>query len=1345
MKKRYVSILTAVLILLICVNIAFTALAMRATDAAARAYEERHAIISAIYESSVAGGVFTRLARYYAITGNDLAYESFFAELELDRYGETIETFAVFGVTEEELSIFNDVTDLRMQMLDIHREVIRLRRAGYIEEAIALAHGPEIQAVGIPAGPMSDEARDLVYERTTETALGQRRIAEIFGNLSIVSAILLTMGSILLLVFVGKSAMPGFVEVFGAAMLVLSCTALLFSILARTASEEQFYAYQKQYALINASYNAERGGEILTRMSRMFVITGNEFQHDSYFEELDRDRFGNALGDFILLNAESDEINTLVDVLGRLNLLRQIEAEAILLRTTGYYQQALDTAFGAEVAALDGPISLLGEQLRNMVNERTQGAIDAANYRHDMFVLVSLISLILLVAAGISKLVAIKHVHKEAMPGIIAHMFKRIESAAIRTKMFASFAIVILIFTTQVGIDAYFDIQIDRLNFHNSYYLTERSEILFTFHQEFIELRRLLRETFLSSSWLGAANEAEWILAEQNLSYSHAWLSHLKESYEASVIADPIIVATNGDSRIFIMGEIISHIDAIYEVYRENFFLSGNMSLDAGNVMDYTDAAEIFLQFLRYFINVNRDAAEERIIEFQNYSTTITLVSLAAAFVTAFLMAFSMLRSFSSRIKVIEAASVKVAQGDFELELQDGTDEITTAFTKTLDVFSHLVSEIYNVTDEGKKGNMDARIDPADYQGKHRETVLAINALLDSSEEMLRQKELSQVAQKASEEKSKFLARMSHEIRTPITAVLGISEICLRSSALSQYMKEALSKIHDSAQTLLNIVNDILDFSKIEAGKMPIVDKEYEVAKLIGNTTQMHMVYMEHKTVSLRVHVDEQLPARLIGDTLRIRQITSNLISNAFKYTESGFVSLSFSRGEERDGYVELIIVIADTGFGMSENQLEVMKTNEYSRFYESEDNFISGTGLGVPIVYSLAKMMNGQVNFESEVGKGTTARIVVPQKICTTETLGEEVAAILQNFESNSWQTEEKFKLALEPMPYGKVLVVDDVDANLFVAKGLLAFYGISVDTCSSGQEAVNKIEQGNVYDVVFMDILMPEQNGTETMRIMRDKGYSHPIVALTANALVGQAEEYTKRGFDDVVSKPIQSTQLNDVLLKFIRDKQPPEVIAEAKAKSSIHELADSSFADENQFANKNDINSFLNDESVIEKLRDDFARGHKDALVTITQALNGGDTETAHRLAHIMKSSAALIGEKTLSQIAKDAEDSLRDKKTLSDTQLSDLENELNHVLDNITLPKLTEVKGDMTKEEINELLDKLEPLLQSQNADSLKYIDELRRIPEAAELVKQMDDYDFELADKSMEALRQIYRG
>ncbi|MCL2248985.1 MAG: ATP-binding protein [Oscillospiraceae bacterium] len=1326
MKKKLITILTTVLIILTIINVVMATISMRANSAAAESYGERHAIISAIYESSIAGGAFTRLARYYSITGDEATYEQFFAELELDRYGQTQAVFIAYGAHDYEIELFQNVTDLRMQMLDIHKEVLRLRREGYAQEAIDLAHGPELQSLGIPAGPMSDEARDLVYERTTNTALTNQRTAEITGNLAIATSILILCGSIFLLIFAGKAGMPRRVDAFALFMLLLACAALIFSVLAGTSAEERHNAYQQQYELINASYNAERGGEILTRMSRMFVVSGNETQFNSYFAELENDRFGHALEYYILMNAKSSEINMLVDILGRLTVLRQIEAQSILLRTTGYYQEAIQTAFGADVAELDSPLAILGEELREAVNNRTQMTIDSEAHYYSIFATAFFIITVVFIIAGALNLLAIKHTGEDAVPGIAARAYRRIESAAIRTKLFASFSIVILFFSVQVGIDASFDFQINNLNYHKIHYMLERSDTIWAFHQEFTEMRRLLRATFLNDSWVESANEAEWLLAEQNLSSSYATISHLKEIYEASVRADPINILVYQDSRIVIIEEIMSHIDMIYKVYSENFNIPGNVDIDPVNVMDYTGPAEVLLQHLRHFIDVNRDEAERRIIELQDYSTIVTFTSLAAAFIIALLLAFSMLRTFTDRIKVIEKTAERVAQGDFDSNLLAGTDEITAAYSKLLEVFTELIDEINQVADEGRKGNTSARIDSGHYQGKHKETVLAINALLDTAEELLRQRELSQVAQKASEEKSKFLARMSHELRTPITAVLGISEIYLRSGTLPDNMVEAFNRIHDSARTLLNTVNDILDFSKIEAGKMILLAEEYDVAKLIGHATQMHTVYVEHKAVNLKVYVDEQLPVRLIGDTLRIRQIMNNLVSNALKYTEAGSVTLSFECGEKHGGFIDLVIIVEDTGFGMSESQLEVIKTSEYSRFYES--NTIIGTGLGIPIVYSLTQAMNGQVDFRSEPGKGTTVHISIPQEICTAETLGEETKLRLQNYESYSLQSEDRFKLKAEPMPYGKVLVVDDVDANLFVAKGLLAFYGISVETCTNGQDAIRKIEQGLVYDIVFMDIFMPEQNGTEVMAVMRNKGYEAPIIALTANALVGQAEEYISSGFDDVISKPINSKKLNEVLVRFIRDKQPPEVIAAAREGSE---------------STDNDVDSFLADTSVIDKLRVDFARNHKKDIDDIKHALDTKDIETAHRMVHTIKSSSGLINENTLTQIAQDAEDSLKGGKALTEAQLSALENELTHVLNNIEIPEPAYGSGNMSKDEINELLDKLEPLLETNNAKSVELIEELRSVQEAAILVRQMDNFDFNSAIKSMETLRLIY--
>ncbi|MCL2216412.1 MAG: ATP-binding protein [Defluviitaleaceae bacterium] len=565
-----------------------------------------------------------------------------------------------------------------------------------------------------------------------------------------------------------------------------------------------------------------------------------------------------------------------------------------------------------------------------------------------------------------------------------------------------------------------------------------------------------------------------------------------------------------------------------------------------------------------------------------------------------------------------------------------------------------------------------------------------------------------EVVEESDRAKSRFLARMSHEIRTPITAVLGISEIQLRSPALSRHMEEAFTKVYDSAQMLLSIVNDILDFSKIESGKMSVIEEEYEIAGLVIDAVHLHTVHLEPKNITFKVKIDENLPIRLTGDALRIRQIISNLISNAFKYTESGYVLLGLKCEKERKGYVTLVISVQDTGFGMSQEQLEAIKTSEYSRFHEREERFISGTGLGVPIVYSLVQMMNGQIDFESEAGKGTTVIVRIPQKTCGAEVLGKELASTLQSFESRP--VTQRFKFVPNPMPHGKVLVVDDVDDNLFVAKGLLAFYDLSVDTCTSGQATINKIRQGNVYDIVFMDYLMPGLNGTETMRMMRAMDYDRPIVALTANAVVGQEEEFLKSGFDEFISKPIQTTRLNEVLTKYIR-KQPPVA--------------------------KDGIDDFLKNADVIKKLGINFAKSHKKTLPDIIQALETGDVKTAHRLAHTLKSSAGLIGENTLAQIAKAVENSLAEGKMPD--QLSDLENELNRVLEGISVPEPVRPPGGKTKEDARELLNQLKTLLESKSVKCLDFLDELRLIPEAATLADQIESFDFKPALNELRTL------
>ncbi|MCL2874246.1 MAG: PAS domain-containing protein [Defluviitaleaceae bacterium] len=406
-------------------------------------------------------------------------------------------------------------------------------------------------------------------------------------------------------------------------------------------------------------------------------------------------------------------------------------------------------------------------------------------------------------------------------------------------------------------------------------------------------------------------------------------------------------------------------------------------------------------------------------------------------------------------------------------------------------------------------------------------------------------------AEEESQAKTKFLARMSHEVRTPLNSVMGITEIELQKNIHNQETEEAFQRIYSSSKLLLSIINDILDLSKVEAGKMEIIPALYETASLILDTVQLNLMYVGSKRIDFTLKVDDNLPVYLIGDELRIKQILNNLISNAMKYTPEGEVSLVF-RVEETDDVNDtmLIISVIDTGQGMSEEQLAKLFDMEYTRFNLEHNRTIEGSGLGMTITHSLVKMMGGSIEAESEPGKGSRFTVRIPQKIEGREVLGTEAAQSLQNLEATRITLRRKSIKAPEPMPYGRVLVVDDVESNLFVAKGFLFPYKVAVETADSAMEAIELIKKGQVYDIVFMDHMMPVMDGVQATKILRDMGYISPIVALTANATFGASKMFLENGFSDFVSKPLDPERMDVCLRRFIYDKQPADVIAAARA---------------------------------------------------------------------------------------------------------------------------------------------------------------------------------------------------
>jgi signal transduction histidine kinase/CheY-like chemotaxis protein/HPt (histidine-containing phosphotransfer) domain-containing protein len=411
----------------------------------------------------------------------------------------------------------------------------------------------------------------------------------------------------------------------------------------------------------------------------------------------------------------------------------------------------------------------------------------------------------------------------------------------------------------------------------------------------------------------------------------------------------------------------------------------------------------------------------------------------------------------------------------------------------------------------------------------------------------------SRAARDASEAKSAFLAAMSHEIRTPLNAIMGFSEIALQKE-LPADTYASLEKIYQAGATLLGIVNDILDISKIEAGSFALVPAAYALADLIHDTVQLNTARIGSRPVVFKLSVDPAVPARLTGDELRVKQILNNLLSNAFKYTDRGEVSLRVTGEADRENAdaVWLVFDVRDTGRGIRRDDLGRL-FSQYVQFDTKANRHIEGTGLGLPITKNLVELMHGTIAAESAYGEGSRFTVRIRQGIADPAPLGEKAAGDLRRFRFMRQSAPRSRNLARAPMPGGRVLVVDDVQTNLDVARGLMRPYGLVIDGASSGREAIAKIRAvcraggPPKYDLVLMDHMMPGMDGMETVKIIRngiDSDYARtvPVIALTANALKGSEGMFLSGGFNGYISKPIDIFSLDAALNTWIRDKQPP-----------------------------------------------------------------------------------------------------------------------------------------------------------------------------------------------------------